>query len=97
MEVSKVAGRIKDKNITVTLDAAANELFIEKGYDPTYGARPMRRAVERYLEDPIAEDILRGLIKAGDHVLVTRDGEKLSFSVSGSTPPAKAVGGSSKA
>jgi len=97
LEVSKVAGRIKDKGITITLDAAANELFIEKGYDPTYGARPMRRAVERYLEDPIAEDILRGGIKTGDHVLVTRDGEKLSFSVSGGTPPAKAMGGSSKA
>jgi len=97
LEVSKVAGRIKDKGITITLDAAANELFIEKGYDPTYGARPMRRAVERYLEDPIAEDILRGGIKTGDHVLVTRNGEKLSFSVSGGTPPAKAMGGSSKA
>ena len=63
---------------------------IEKGFDPTYGARPMRRAVERYLEDPMAEEILRGSFKAGDKVQVTRDGEKLSFKVSGGTPPAKA-------
>ena len=96
-EVSKVTKRIKEKLITVTLDAPAHEFLIEEGYDPTYGARPMRRAVERYLEDPIAEDIIRGTIKAGDQVMVTRDGEKLSFKVSGGTPPAKAKGGSSKA
>ena len=89
LEVSKVAARIKDKEIVVTLDSSAHELLIEKGYDPNYGARPMRRAVERYLEDPIAEDILRGIIKSGDHVEVTRDGEKLSFKINGGAPPAK--------
>ncbi len=90
LEVAKVASRIKEKEIILTLDAAAHEFLIEKGYDPTYGARPMRRAVERYLEDPMAEEILRGSFKAGDQVQVTRDGEKLSFKVSGGTPPAKA-------
>jgi ATP-dependent Clp protease ATP-binding subunit ClpC len=96
LEVSKVTARIREKQITVTLDAPAHELLIEKGYDPTYGARPMRRAVERYLEDPIAEEILRGTIKGGDQVVVTRDGEKLSFKVSGGTPPAKAKGEATK-
>ncbi|MFZ0436311.1 MAG: ATP-dependent Clp protease ATP-binding subunit [Chthoniobacterales bacterium] len=90
LEVSKVAARIKEKEIILTLDEAAREFLITKGYDPTYGARPMRRAVERYLEDPMAEEILRGSFKAGDQVQVTRDGEKLSFKVSGGTPPAKA-------
>jgi ATP-dependent Clp protease ATP-binding subunit ClpC len=90
LEVSKVAARIKEKQILLTLDEAAREFLITKGYDPTYGARPMRRAVERYLEDPMAEEILRGSFKAGDQVQVTRDGEKLSFKVSGGTPPAKA-------
>ena len=90
LEVSKVAARIKEKEILLTLDEAAREFLITKGYDPTYGARPMRRAVERYLEDPMAEEILRGSFKAGDQVQVTRDGEKLSFKVSGGTPPAKA-------
>jgi ATP-dependent Clp protease ATP-binding subunit ClpC len=92
LEVAKVAARIKDKEIILTLDAASHEFLIEKGYDPTYGARPMRRAVERYLEDPMAEEILRGSFKAGDQIQVTRDGEKLSFKVSGTsggTPPAK--------
>jgi len=90
LEVSKVAARIKEKEILLILDEAAREFLITKGYDPTYGARPMRRAVERYLEDPMAEEILRGSFKAGDQVQVTRDGEKLSFKVSGGTPPAKA-------
>jgi ATP-dependent Clp protease ATP-binding subunit ClpC len=93
LEVAKVAARIKDKEIILTLDAASHEFLIEKGYDPTYGARPMRRAVERYLEDPMAEEILRGSFKAGDQVEVTREGDKLSFKVagpSGATPPAPA-------
>ena len=92
LEVSKVTTRIRDKDIAVTLDAAAHELLIEKGYDPSYGARPMRRAVERYLEDPIAEEFLRGTIKSGDRVSVTRDGEKLSFKVTGGVPPERALG-----
>src|ERR1700738_5640754 len=44
----------------------AVEFLIDKGYDPNYGARPMRRAVEKYLEDPLAEELLRGKIKAGN-------------------------------
>lgn len=90
LEVAKVVARIKQREITLTLDAPAHELLIEKGYDPSYGARPMRRAVERYLEDPMAEEILRGTFKAGDQVQVTRDGEKLSFKVTEGTPPTKA-------
>lgn len=81
LEVSKVVERIKGKEIEITLNPEAHEFLIEKGYDPTYGARPMRRAVERFLEDPMAEEILRGSMKPGDHVEVTRDGEKLAFKV----------------
>ena len=86
LEVAKVTARIKEKEIAITLDQAAHEFLIEKGYDPTYGARPMRRAVERYLEDPMAEEILRGSFKAGDQVEVSRDGEKLSFKVAVGKP-----------
>lgn len=59
------------------LDDSAKELLIEEGYDPQYGARPMRRAVEKHLEDPFAEHLLRGDVKPGDTVKITRrDGEK---------------------
>ena len=75
LEIDKVLIRIKSKDIHLTLDQGAKDFLIEKGYDPTYGARPMRRAVERYLEDPLAEEILRGTVKAADVVEVTREGE----------------------
>ena len=79
LEVDKVVVRLKAKEISLELDGASHEFLIEKGYDPAYGARPMRRAVERYLEDPLAEELLRGHIKAGDTVKVTAEKEKLVF------------------
>ncbi len=81
LEVAKVFGRIKEKEVQIELDQSAKELLIEKGYDPQYGARPMRRAVERYLEDPFAEELLRGNIKAGDVVHASAADGKLAFRV----------------
>ncbi len=91
LEVEKVVTRLRTKAIQVVLEDAAKELLIEKGYDPQYGARPMRRAVERYLEDPLAEELLRGSIKAGDTLTVRREGAKLAFltaAAAGSAGPA---------
>jgi ATP-dependent Clp protease ATP-binding subunit ClpC len=79
LEVNKVKRRLQMKEIEIRLDQAAHDFVIEKGYDPTYGARPMRRAVERYLEDPLAEELLRGGVKAGDLVDVTAENGKLVF------------------
>ncbi len=90
LEVAKVTARVKAKNIHLTLDQKAHEFLIEKGYDPTYGARPMRRAVERYLEDPLAEEILRSQIKEGDHVEVSAEKTKLTFHVLEHAQPASA-------
>jgi ATP-dependent Clp protease ATP-binding subunit ClpC len=81
LEVAKVFRRIKEKEVSIELDQSAKELLIEKGYDPAYGARPMRRAVERYLEDPFAEELLRGNIKAGDLVHTSVADGKLQFHV----------------
>ena len=79
LEADKVLTRIKAKNIHIELNQSAKEFLIEKGYDPQYGARPMRRAVERYLEDPLAEELLRGNVKPGDRVEVAVTEGKLSF------------------
>jgi len=79
LEVEKVKARLKAKEVEIILDSAAHEFVIEKGYDPNYGARPMRRAVERYLEDPLAEEILRGNVKAGTKVNVSAKDGKLVF------------------
>ena len=79
LELAKIVDRLKAKNINLKLDDKAREFLVEKGYDPQYGARPMRRAVERYLEDPLAEEILRDIVHDGDPVEVSADDEKLTF------------------
>jgi len=81
LESKKLFDRLLEKDITLKLDKAAREFLMEKGYDPNYGARPMRRAVERYLEDPLAEALLRADIKEGDTVKVSlkKDAEELTF------------------
>jgi ATP-dependent Clp protease ATP-binding subunit ClpC len=75
LEVSKVVSRLKKKNIHITLDDSAREFLMKEGFDPQYGARPMRRAVEKNIEDPLAEHLLRGDIREGDVVKVSHDEE----------------------
>ncbi len=79
LEIAKVLARLKAKHIELRFDEAAKEFLVKQGYDPQYGARPMRRAVERYLEDPLAEDILRGNVHEGDPVQVSVEEGKLVF------------------
>ena len=79
LEVNKVMARLKSKNINLVLDEGAKDFLVQKGYDPSYGARPMRRSVERFLEDPLAEEILRGHLHEGEPIIVTSDKEKLLF------------------
>jgi ATP-dependent Clp protease ATP-binding subunit ClpC len=90
LEVDKVLKRVKSKDVHVELEDSAKEFLIEKGYDPMYGARPMRRAVEKYLEDPFAEELLRGNVKPGDTVHVLADNGKLVFKAVETTPAAQA-------
>jgi ATP-dependent Clp protease ATP-binding subunit ClpC len=86
LEVAKVLKRVKAKEVHIELSDSAKEFLIEKGYDPMYGARPMRRAVEKYLEDPLAEELLRGNVKAGDTVEVASVDGKLRFHVVAALP-----------
>jgi len=81
LEVAKLVKRLKEKDIALTLTDEARDLLAVKGFDPAYGARPMRRAVERFLEDPLAEALLRGDVKAGDAVNVVKkpDVDELDF------------------
>jgi len=82
LEISKVVNRLKGKNIKLELDESAKDFLVEKGYDPQYGARPMRRSVERFLEDPLAEEILRGNVHEGEPIRVSSDKDKLTFNQS---------------
>ncbi|HUZ07369.1 MAG TPA: ATP-dependent Clp protease ATP-binding subunit [Candidatus Paceibacterota bacterium] len=79
LEVEKVLARLRHKNLKLELDDKAKEFLVEKGYDPQYGARPMRRSVERFLEDPLAEEILKGKLHEGEPITVTVEGDKLVF------------------
>jgi len=79
LEVAKVKSRLAAKSIELHIAESAREFLIGKGFDPAYGARPMRRAVERYLEDPLAEEILKGNITKNETIEVTSDGNRLQF------------------
>ena len=81
LEVSKLEKRLKEKEIMLELEESAREFLMDKGYDPNYGARPMRRAVERYLEDTLADALLRGDVKANDKAIVfkSKKGKELEF------------------
>ena len=81
LEVQKIVERLREQELELVLDDSAKDLLIEKGYDPANGARPMRRAVEKYIEDPMSEEILKETFKAKDRVIAKKDGDKLVFSV----------------
>lgn len=63
LELAKVRVRLKERNITLNLKPEAREFIIERGYNPDFGARPLRRAIENLIEEPLSEDLLRGAIK----------------------------------
>lgn len=77
IQVKRVQERLENQRITISLTDGAREFLLTKGYDPNFGARPMKRAIQRYLEDKLAEDMLKGTIKEGDTLSVEVDGEEL--------------------
>src|SRR5215470_13160969 len=96
IELSKVSKRLKEKNLTLVLTDEAKELLIEKGTNTEYGARPLRRAIEHYLEDPLAEELLRGNFTGKDTIIVKvveEAGEKkLGFEPRDGAPAPELVG-----
>jgi len=85
---------LAERQITIELTAAAQELLLREGYDPAYGARPLRRTIQRLIQDPLALQILDGVVLPGDHVRVDRDGQKdaMRFARVPSKQPAAAAG-----
>ena len=83
-EVSKVAERIKMQGFTLELDQDAKDFLIEKGYNPDFGARPLRRAIGTYIEDPLSELLLSGDLHEKNVLKATRVGkdEELKFNTS---------------
>jgi len=79
LEINLVAARLKDQNITLEVTKEAKELLIEKGFDPVFGARPLKRTIQRFLEDPLAQDIISKKFKDGSKITVTRKNEELNL------------------
>ena len=77
--ILEVEKRLADRNIKLELDDEARAWLLKMGYEPVYGARPLRRAIQRYVENPLSSQILQGEIKDGETVLVGVSGDVLSF------------------
>jgi ATP-dependent Clp protease ATP-binding subunit ClpB len=90
IQIRVLAKRLAERSLGLELTEAARELIAARGYDPTFGARPLKRLIQREIQDPLAVKLLSGEIGEGDTVLVDADGESLTFRA-GSTPdPARA-------
>ena len=77
--LAEVQERLEERQLSVEITAAARDWLIKEGYDPEYGARPLRRAIEKHLETPLASRLLRGEFKEGDVILVDLDADVLKF------------------
>jgi ATP-dependent Clp protease ATP-binding subunit ClpC len=80
--LKKLFGRVGNLGYKIELTEKAKDFLAERGYDPQYGARPLNRAIQKYLEDPIAEEILKGELAEGDTLLVDYSGEGEALTVS---------------
>lgn len=80
--LSKLFKRINSLGYSVELNAKAKDFLSEKGYDPQFGARPLNRAIQKYLEDLVAEEILKGEIQEGEVLLANHDGKSDSLTIS---------------
>jgi ATP-dependent Clp protease ATP-binding subunit ClpB len=79
IQLKRLAKLLEDRKITIGLDASARDWLAQKGYDPAYGARPLKRAIQKALQDPLAELILAGTIKDGENITVTATKHGLAF------------------
>jgi len=87
-ELNKVFKRLIEKGLHLELDAPAKEFLIDKGYNPEFGARPLRRAIERFIEDPLSEDMLRGKFKDKNLIRISvQDDQHLRFEGARSEEP----------
>jgi ATP-dependent Clp protease ATP-binding subunit ClpB len=79
IQMKRLAKLLEERKITIALDAKARDWLAEKGYDPAYGARPLKRAIQKAVQDPLAELILSGKVKDGEHVAISADKKGITF------------------
>ena len=88
-ELVKVFKRLEDRDMSLDLDETAKEFLIDKGYNPDFGARPLRRAIEQYVEDPMSDAILRDEFKSGQVIKITRKDEEDHLTFEATDKPAE--------
>jgi ATP-dependent Clp protease ATP-binding subunit ClpB len=81
IQVERLARRLAEKNIDLVLSQSAKTFVAEKGYDPVYGARPLKRVIQKVIENELSLEILNGTIREGDHVSAERKGDRIVFKV----------------
>jgi ATP-dependent Clp protease ATP-binding subunit ClpB len=81
IQLGHVRQLLAERNITIALTQAATDLLAREGYNPVYGARPLKRVIQRHVIDPLALKVIQGEIREGDHVLVDVMGDELTFAV----------------
>jgi len=81
IQLARLRGLLKDRQITIELTDKAKDIVVAEGYDPAFGARPLKRVIQHKIADPLATDILLGKVQSGDHLLVDAIGDKLTFTV----------------
>ena len=81
IQIDRLGQRLADKNIELILSDSAKALIAEKAYDPVYGARPLKRVIQQYIENPLSLEILEGKISDGTHVSAEAEGEKIVFNI----------------
>ncbi|HXN68259.1 MAG TPA: ATP-dependent chaperone ClpB, partial [Bradyrhizobium sp.] len=79
IQMTRLQKLLDDRKITIALDAGAREWLAEKGWDPAYGARPLKRVIQKSVQDPLAEMILAGTIKDGEKVTISSGKQGLTF------------------
>ena len=79
LEIGQVISRLKEQKIFLEVSQEAKELLVEKGFDPVFGARPLKRTIQRFLEDSLASEIISKKYKEGSLIKVTRKNEELVF------------------
>ena len=83
--IKEVQKRLEERQITLVLDDAQKEYLLKEGYEPAFGARPLRRAIQRLVENPLSSQILSTKFKNGDTIKVSMEGEGLIFAVAKET------------
>jgi ATP-dependent Clp protease ATP-binding subunit ClpC len=77
--LNAVAKRLQERGVELVMDETAVKLLAKSGFDQQYGARPLRRAIQRMVEDSLSEELLSGSIHMGERVQVTAEGDQLKF------------------